>query len=99
MSMGVINALDLPRDPRVAPRIPGVISGILEVKELMYSRQRRAQWENQAADEEAAVAINRLMTHLASMRVFGGRNSQVLTCARSLETHSPAVGWLPLHTE
>lgn len=99
ISIGVINALSLPRDPRVAPIIPGVVSGILEVKALMYRHRIREDWESQAADQESTVAINRLMTHLASMKIFGGRNIQVLTCARSLETHSPAVGWLPIYTE
>jgi hypothetical protein len=98
LSIGVINALDLPGDLRVAPLIPDVVSGILQVKELMYHRQYRPEWENAAADKEATIAINRLMTHLASMRIFGGRNSQILVCARNRESHSPAVGCLPMHT-
>jgi hypothetical protein len=99
MSIGVINALDLPSDPRVTPLTPSVVSALLKVKEEMYRRKRRDEWENQAADREATIAINRLMTHLARMKIFGGRNSQILACARNLETHSPAVDWLPMHTE
>jgi hypothetical protein len=99
MSIGVINAIDLPSDPRVTPLIPDVIAGILAVKELMYRRQGRKDWENQAADKEATIAINRLMTHLASMRIFGARSSQILACARNPEIHSPAVGWLPMHID
>jgi len=34
ITMGVINALSLPSDPRVAPIIPGIVSGILRVKEV-----------------------------------------------------------------
>jgi hypothetical protein len=99
MSLGVINALSLPNDPRVAPLIPGIVFGILEVKELMYRRRYRPDWERQAADQEATNAINKLMTHLASMTIFGVRNRQILTCARNREIHSPAIGWLPMHTE
>jgi len=99
MSMGVINALDLPSDPRVTRIIPSVISGMLKVKELMYRRRCREEWENRVADKEAAIAVNKLMTLLASMGGFGGRNSQLLRCARNRGTHSPAVGWLPMYTE
>jgi hypothetical protein len=99
MSIGVTNALNLLSDPRVALLIPGVVSGILAVKELMYHRQYRPDWENLAAEKEATIAINRLMSHLASMKIFGGRNSQILACARNRESHSPAVDWLPMHTE
>jgi len=99
MSMGVINALDLPSDPRVTQIIPGVISGMLKVKELMYRRHYREEWENRVADKEAAIAVNKLMTLLASMRGFGGLNSQLLSCDRNRGTHSPAVGWLPMYTE
>jgi hypothetical protein len=99
MSIGVINALDLPSDPRVALLIPGVVSGILEVKRLMHHRKYREEWENQAADKEATIAINRLMTRLAGMKIFGARNHQILSCARNRETHSPAVGWLPMHID
>jgi hypothetical protein len=98
ISIGVINALELRSDLRVAPLIPDVVSGILQVKELMYHRQYREEWENLAADKEATIAINKLKTCLASMRIIGGRNSRVLACARNWETHSPAVGWLPIHT-
>jgi hypothetical protein len=100
MSLGVINALDLPSGPRVAPLVPGVVSGILRAKEEMYRDQRRHRGrENQAANKEATIAINKLMTHLASIMIFGGQNSRALACAWSWETRSPAVGWLPMHTE
>jgi hypothetical protein len=98
ISIGVINTLDLPSDPRVAPLIPGVVFGILAVKERMYHRQYRPEWENLAAEKEATITVNRLMSYLASMMI-GGRNSQILACARNRETHSPAVGWLPMHTD
>jgi hypothetical protein len=99
MSMGVINALDLPTDPRVAPVIPGIVSGILDIKELMYRRHYREEWENQAADREATTAIDKLMSHLAGMRIFGGQNCRLLSCAQTRDIRSPAVGWLPMHIE
>jgi hypothetical protein len=98
MSMGIINALNLPSDPRIAPVIPGIVSGILEIKELMYRRQYREGWENIAADKEATTAVDKLMSHLAGMRIFGNQNCQLLACAQTRESHSPAVGWLPMHT-
>jgi hypothetical protein len=99
MSMGVINALNLPSDPRVAPVIPGVVSGIMEVKEMMYRRNYREEWEDQAADREATTAIDKLMSHLAGMKIFGGQNCQLLACVQTRSIHSPAVGWLAMHTE
>jgi hypothetical protein len=95
MSIGVIRALQLPSDPRVALVIPHLVSGIRKVKEAMYHRNYRPS-ENLAADKEATVAINKLTTHLASMRIFGSRNCRVLACAQTREAHSPAVGWLEM---
>jgi hypothetical protein len=99
MSVCIMNVLDLPSDARVAPLIPGVVSRTRRLIEEMYIYKIRDERENQSTDKEATIAINRLMTHLASMRIFGRPNSQLLTCARSRDTHSPAAGWLPMHTE
>jgi hypothetical protein len=95
MSMGVIKALHLASDPRVALVIPDLVLGIRNIKESMYHRNVRPE-ENLAADREATIAINKVMTHLAGMRIFGGRNCGMLACAQSRESHSPAVGWLEM---
>jgi hypothetical protein len=96
ISISVLRALHLTSDPRVAMVIPDLISRIQKVKDLMYHRNYRPE-ENLAADEEATTAVNKLMTHLASMRIFGGQNSQALICAQNREAHSPAVGWLEMY--
>jgi hypothetical protein len=96
ISISVLRALHLTSDPRVAMVIPDLISRIRKVKDLMYHRNYRPE-ENLAADEEATTAVNKLMTHLASMRIFGGQNSQALICAQNREAHSPAVGWLEMY--
>jgi hypothetical protein len=77
MSIGVIRALHLTNDPRVALVIPDLVSGMRNVK-------------------KATIAISKLMTHLAGMRIFGGRHCGILACAQSRESHSPAVGWLEM---
>ena len=99
MSTGAIHALDLSSDMKVALIILILISGILEVKEPMYRRKCRKEWESQAAGKEATIAINKLKTHLVGMRIFGHRNSQILACARNRETHSPTISCLPMNTE
>jgi hypothetical protein len=95
MSIGVINALDLASDPRVALVIPNLVSGIRNVKRSVYHRNRRPE-ENLITDKEATLAVNKLMTHLAGMRIFGSQNSRILACAQSRESHSPAIGWLKM---
>jgi hypothetical protein len=95
MSIGVVKALHLTSDLRVALLIPDLVSGIRDVKESMYHHNIRPE-ENLAADKEATIAINKLMTHLAGMRISGGRNCEMLACAQSRESHSPAVRWLEM---
>jgi len=95
ISIGVTNALRLASDRRVALVIPDLISGIRNIKESMYRRNIRPE-ENLAADKEATIAVNKLMTHLASMRIVGGQNCRILACAQTRESHSPAVGWLEM---
>jgi hypothetical protein len=95
MSIGVIRALCLTNDPRVALVIPDLVSGIRNVKKSMYHRNYRPE-ENLVADKEATIALSKLMTHLAGMRIFGGRNCGILACAQSQESYSPAVGWLEM---
>jgi hypothetical protein len=95
MSIGVIKAIDLASDPKVALVIPGLVSRIRKVKESMHHRNYRPS-ENLAADKEATIAVTKLMSHLAGMRISGGRNCRALACAKTWENQSPAVGWLAM---
>lgn len=82
MSMGVLRALHLSSDPRAALVIPSLTYRIRKVKDLMYHRNYRPE-ENLAADKEANIAVNKLMIYLASMRIFGGRNTHILSCSQT----------------
>jgi hypothetical protein len=95
VSIGVIRALHLTSDLRVALVIPDLVSRIRGIKGLMYHHNFRPE-ENLAADKEATIAVNKLMTHLAGMRIFGRRHCRMLACAQSQRSHSPAVGWLEM---
>jgi hypothetical protein len=96
ISICVMKALDLPRDERVVPILRPVISRILRIRtDMRLHASSIAEFENVSA--VGTRCVDRLNTHLASMLIFGGQNCRVLSCARSPQAFSPAVGWMAEH--
>jgi len=99
LSVGALRALELPRDPRAALVIPKLVAGMVEAKRVMYERGHQPEWENMTADREATTTVSRLVSHLASMTVFGGQSRRILSCAQPRGAYSPAVGWMSPHID
>ena len=94
LSICALKALDLPRDDRTIPIIRPVIGQILRIRDAMIENSSRGTEETENASVVGMKCVDRLNTHLAATFIFGEQNRRVLSCARSAETFSPAVGWL-----
>jgi hypothetical protein len=97
VSICAMKALDLPRDDRVVPIIRPVISQILRIRAAMIGGPTRETEEIENASVVGMRCVDRLNTQLATMLIFGGRNCRILSCARTPQAFSPAVGWLTEH--
>jgi hypothetical protein len=93
ISICVTKALELPRDDRIVPILRPVIHRILRIRTVMLPYTSTIG-EFESASAVGMRCVNRLNTHLATMLIFGGQNCRVLSCARTLQTSSPAIGWL-----
>jgi hypothetical protein len=94
VSVCALKALDLPRDERAIPIIRPVTGQILRIRTAMLDRSSRGNAEVENASIVGIRCVDRLNTHLAAMLIFGKQNCRVLSCARRLQSSSPAVGWL-----
>jgi hypothetical protein len=93
ISICVTKALELPRDDRIVPILRPVIHRILHIRTVMLPYTSTIG-EFESASAVGMGCVNRLNTHLATMLIFGGQNCRVLSCARTPQTFSPAIGWL-----
>jgi hypothetical protein len=89
-----LKALRLPRDDRSIPIIPLVVSQILDIRAALLGRGFRDAEEMESVSVAGMECVDRLNTHLAATLIFGGQNRRVLSCARRVDTFSPAIGWL-----
>jgi hypothetical protein len=93
VSICVMKALELPRDDRIVPILRPVVHRILRVRTVMLPYTSTiGEFENASA--VGMICVNRLNTHLATRLIFGGQNCRVLSCARTPQASSPAIGWL-----
>jgi hypothetical protein len=97
VSICIENALRLPRDNRVSLIIPVLTLRVGRLRDRMLERAFRDSEENEVASSRATRCIGALMDLWAATMVFGGRNYQIISCARTADGHGPAVGWLPVH--
>ena len=98
----VNKALDLPTDHTdhtALSLMRPLIGSIQQMDTEMRKRWRLIyKQDREIASAKATETINRLCNHIATLRVSGRRNSQVLFCARATKTCSPAIGWLAPYT-
>jgi len=90
----VNKALDLPNDHRSTPLILPLVGHMRRRVPRITGDPR----QEAIASAESEQTIQRLYTCLASMMVFGGRHRRILSCARTREAFSPAVGWMAVYT-